>query len=93
MVMSISGWVLRSTAIHAPHSSSPAASSASVRALAQPHAVLWAIAISTLDMPAVISAAAVQLTRPGERTGDSGMRRQAQTAATTMAGSGIQNSQ
>ena len=39
----------------------------------QPQTVVWAIAMSTQHMPAVISAAAVQLTRPGERTRDSGM--------------------
>ena len=44
-------------------------------------------------MPIVISAAASQLTRPGTRTGDSGMKRHVATAASTIATSGIQNSQ
>ena len=41
----------------------------------------------------LISAAASQLTRPGERTGDSGMYRHVHTAATSVTASGIQNSQ
>ena len=43
-------------------------------------------------MPTLISAAAVQLMWPGTRTGDSGMNRQAQKAAATIATSGIQKS-
>ena len=74
IVMSISGLRLRSsTTIHRPQTARPAASSASVGGPVQPQAVVWAIAMSTPDMPAVISAAAAQLTRPGERTCDSGM--------------------
>ena len=74
IAMSTSGLRLRSsTRIHRPQTARPAASSASVRSPVQPHAVVWAIAMSRQDMPVVISAAAAQLTRPGERTCDSGM--------------------
>ena len=51
------------------------------------------MAISTQEKPAVISAAASQLTWPGTLTGDSGMNRQVQIAAMTVTISGIQNSQ
>ncbi len=44
-------------------------------------------------MPTVITAAASQFTRPGARTGDSGIQRHVQAAAITMTISGIQNSQ
>jgi hypothetical protein len=50
-------------------------------------------AISTVESPTVISAAASQLMRPGTRIGDSGMKRQVATAASRIATSGIQNSQ
>jgi 2-polyprenyl-3-methyl-5-hydroxy-6-metoxy-1,4-benzoquinol methylase len=59
----------------------------------QPHVVVSLIAISTIEMPRVISAAASQLMRPGTRTGDSGMNRQVANAAMTITISGIQNSQ
>ena len=59
----------------------------------QPQVVVSEIAISTIEMPAVIRAAASQLMRPGTRIGDSGMNLQVATAAMTVARSGIQNSQ
>ena len=59
----------------------------------QPHTVVWAIAISTSEIPTVISAAASQFILPGERTGDSGMNRQVAIAASTVTTSGSQNSQ
>ena len=55
--------------------------------------MVWLIAISVIVIPAVISAAAVQLILPGTRTGDSGTKRQVSTADTTITISGIQNSQ
>ncbi len=94
IVMSMSGLLLcSSTSIHTQQTASPNPRSASVFGLVQPQAVVWAIAISTADRPVAIRAAAVQFTLPGERIGDSGMKRQAQAAATSMIGSGIQNSQ
>ena len=44
-------------------------------------------------MPRLMRAAARQLMRPGARTGDSGTNRRVQTAATTVASNGSQNSQ
>ena len=51
------------------------------------------IAISTQLKPAVIRAAASQLTLPGTLIGDSGTYRQVATAAITVTTSGIQYSQ
>jgi len=74
MAMSISGLLLRSsTSIHTPQTARPDPSRSSVFGLVQPHVVAWAIAMSTADRPTLISAAAAQFTRPGARTGDSGM--------------------
>ena len=71
----------------------PTASRPSVLGEPHPHVVVIEIAMSTHQKPAVISAAASQLTRPGTRTGDSGTNRQVQIAAATVTTSGIQNSQ
>ena len=49
----------------------------------QPQVVVSLTATSTVEMPIVISAAASQLMRPGTRTGDSGMKRQVATAASS----------
>src|SRR5204862_8323611 len=71
IAMSTGGLRLRSsTRIHRQQTARPTASSASVGSPVQPQAVAWAMAMSTQDMPVVISAAAAQLTRPGERTFD-----------------------
>src|ERR1700727_75894 len=74
IAMSIRGSRLRSsTATHAAHTAKPAARSPNVLGSPHPHTVVCAIAISRADIPALISAAAVQFTWAGERTGDSGM--------------------
>jgi hypothetical protein len=94
IVMSTSGLRLRtSTAIQATETVTPTAIRPSVLPDPQPHVVVSEIAINTIDMPAVISAAASQLTRPGSFTGDSGMKRQVASAARTVGISGSQNSQ
>src|ERR1700729_2942773 len=83
IVMSTSGFLLRvSTKIQPRVFDEP-----------QPHVVVSETASSTTEMPIVISAAATQLTLPGTRTGDSGIKRQVATAASTVATSGSQNSQ
>jgi len=82
-----------STAIQATETATPTAIRPSVLADPQPHVVVSEIAINTTDMPAVISAAASQLMRPGNFTGDSGMKRQVANAAKTVGTSGNQNSQ
>src|SRR5271155_474211 len=62
IVMSISGFLLRtSTAIQSADTAKPASSSPSVFDDPQPQAVVSEIASSTIEMPAVISAAASQL--------------------------------
>ena len=72
--MSTSGTRLRSSTVtQSAQNSSPNPNMPSVFGEPHPHTVVWAIAISTPQMPTVINAAASQLTRPGERTGDSGM--------------------
>ena len=89
IVMSISGSLLRtSTAIQATETARPTASRPSVFGEPQPQVVVSLIASSTIEMPIVIRAAASQLTRPGTRTGDSGMKRQVATAAMTVATAG-----
>ena len=94
MFMSISGLSLRvSTNTHSAEIARPTAIIPRVFGDPQPHVVVSLIASSTVDMPAVIRAAASQLIRPGVLTGDSGMKRHVATAATIVATSGIQNSQ
>src|SRR5580692_1103951 len=94
IVMSISGLLERaSTATHTVDTARPAAIRPSVFAEPQPHVVVSLMAISTVERPIVISAAASQLIRPGTVTGDSGMYLQVATAAIRIATSGIQNSQ
>ena len=61
-----------STQIQAAITAAPATSSAIVLVPPQPQTVVCAIAISTQHIPRLMSAAANQFTRPGERTGDSG---------------------
>jgi hypothetical protein len=74
IVMSTSGIRLRtSTATQTAQNASPTASNASVLEPPHPHTVVWAIPISSAEIPTLISVAASQLTFPGERTGDSGM--------------------
>ena len=81
IVMSISGsFALTSTTTQAAQTASPAASRPIVRGEPQPQVVVSLIAIRTVEIPIVISAAASQLMRPGTRTGDSGMNRQVQNA-------------
>ena len=93
MVMSISGSRLRvSTATQPRHTITPAASRPSVRGEPQPHVVVSPIATRTPEIPRLISATAGQLMRPRTRTGDSGTKRQVQSAARVITGSGIQNS-
>ena len=66
IVMSMSGLLLcSSTSIHTLQAARPNARSTSVFGPVQPQVVVWAIAISTADRPALIRAAAVQFTRPG----------------------------
>src|SRR5579885_1934812 len=73
IAMSISGSRLRvSTQIHAPQTRKPPASSPSVRADPQPQLVVSVTASRTAVIPTLIRIEAVQLTRPGTRTGDSG---------------------
>ena len=92
IVMSISGSALRaSTAIQPQQTSRPAPSRPSVLGEPQPQLVVSLIASSTAVMPVLISTAAVQLIRPGTRTGDSGTNRHVHTAATTIRTSGSQN--
>ena len=94
IAMSISGSRLwTSTQIHAAITSAPAANSAIVLAPPQPQTVVCAIPISTKQIPTLISVAASQFTRPGERIGDSGTNRHVHTAATRVTTSGSQNSQ
>src|ERR1700677_1728785 len=94
IVMSTSGLLARtSTVIQTSEIARPTAIRPSARADPQPHVVVSDTAIRTVDMPIVISAADSQLMRPGTRTGDSGLKRQVATAASTVAISGIQNSQ
>ena len=84
-VMSISGCaLLTSTATQAAQITPPTTSIPIVFAEPQPHVVVSLIAIRTSVIPALISAAAGQLIRPGTRTGDSGTKRHVQTAATTI---------
>src|SRR6516164_9885892 len=79
IVMSISGSLLwTSTQIHAAITTAPVANRAIVLDPPHPQTVVWAIAISTQEMPMLMSAAAGQLTRPGVRTGDSGTNRHVQ---------------
>ncbi len=94
IAMSTSGVLLRtSTAIQAPMKAKPTSASPMVLPDTQPHSVVWLTASRTPEMPRVISAAAVQLTLPGVRTGDSGTSRQVAIAAITIRTNGIQNSQ
>src|ERR1700691_2340396 len=94
IVMSIRGFLLRtSTAIQATETAMPTESRPSVLGDPQPQLVVWLIEISTIDMPIVIKVAASQLTRPGTRTGDSGMKRHVANAASTVGIKGSQNSQ
>ena len=82
-----------STITQAAVIASPSASRAIVLADNHPQLVVSEIAISTQLKPAVISAAASQLTLPGRRTGDSGTNRQVASAAIVITISGIQYSQ
>jgi hypothetical protein len=92
--MSISGSRLRtSTATHAVHTARPMAKSTIVFVPPQPQTDVWAIAIRMQQIPVLINAAASQFTWPGERTGDSGMKRHVQKAASRVTTSGAQNSQ
>src|SRR5437879_946070 len=94
IAMSMSGVRLRtSTAIHRIETTAPRRMRPSVLADPQPEVVVWLIASSTVEIPAVIRPAASQLTRPDTRTGDSGMNLHVATAASTVATSGIQKSQ
>src|SRR5581483_6741432 len=93
-LMSMSGSLLRtSTRTHATQKRTPAASITIVFVPPQPHTVVSLTATRTRVMPALISAAASQLMRPGTRTGDSGTNRHVQTVATTSTASGSQKSQ
>ena len=64
-----------------------------VRGSPQPHVEPWLIATSTATSHDDSSAAPTQLTRPGERTGDSGTKKKVAIVAMTVAASGNQNSQ
>src|SRR6266566_6151321 len=82
IVMSISGVrLLASTATQTIETMTPRRMRPSVLDDPQPQVVAWLIASSTVEMPTVISPAASQLTRPGTRTGDSGMNLHVATAA------------
>src|SRR5690242_20518846 len=82
-VMSISGWELAiSTATQAAQVTAPATSIPIVFVEPHPQVVVSLIAIRINVIPALISAAAGQLMRPGTRTGDSGTNRHVHTAAT-----------
>ena len=94
IAMSISGSRLRtSTITHAAQMSAPTAIRAIVLGEPQPHVIVSLTATRITDMPPLISVAASQLIRPGTRTGDSGTKRQVQTADTTITTSGTQYSQ
>ena len=94
IVMSTSGSRLRtSTMTQATQNTAPTANSASVRVPPQPQTPVWAMPMRIAQMPTVMRAAASQLTRPGVRTGDSGMNFQVANAPASVITSGIQNSQ
>ena len=70
----------------------PAPISPSVRALPQPHAFAWPIAYSGRTRPTARITAPRTSTRPGVRTGDSGITSSAATAAITAIAAPSQNS-
>src|ERR1700749_725413 len=82
IVMSTSGLSLcTSTATQATHTSAPKQNRAPVCHPPQPHTVVWANGIGLLQTQIDISDPGSQFTRPGARIGDSGMKRQVNTAA------------
>ena len=82
-----------STVTHTTSSTMPSRKRPMVRGSPQPHVEPWLIATSTATSHDDSSAAPTQLTRPGERTGDSGTKKKVAIVATIVAASGNQNSQ
>ena len=92
--MSISGVAARSSAVTQPAPSTTApASRPSTRAEPQPQSGASLSATSSATSHADSSTAGSQLIRPGVRTGDSGTKSTAATAAATVRIIGSQNSQ
>ncbi len=90
--MSTSGCEERvSLRTHDASSTRPSAKQPSVLDESQCQFTAWLIATSTATRPADISAAPVQLTRPGVRTGDSGTNTRVATVAATTGINGSQN--
>jgi hypothetical protein len=84
---------LVSVQIHTTATTTPTAMSPSVRADSQPQLGASLIATSRHTSQSERSAAPVQSTVPGARTGDSGMISIVATTETAVTASGIQNSQ
>src|SRR3954452_17912637 len=82
-----------STATHTTSSTMPSRKSPMVRGSPQPHVEPGLIATSTATSHDDSSAGPTQLTRPGERTGDSGTKKKVALGEPTVGASGNQNSQ
>lgn len=82
-----------SAAIHRPVMALPTAMPPSVLAEIQPHDEVWLTETRMITKPSDMSAAEVQLTRPGVLTGDSGTKKCVAAVAATIATSGSQKSQ